>query len=170
LPKTSLLSKECAPFESAAKLLGCVLADLRKIIRGFPITDPNLSLVDQLNRLTLEMSNIETPIEFTVKGEIKDLALNVKEALFMVAKPALENVIKHARAQYASVRLEFTTSYVKLEICDDGIGFDDQLVSRNPGSGIGLRSMRERLKAVGGELSINSTPDGTCLVATVPYH
>jgi two-component system NarL family sensor kinase len=171
LPKTSQLSMECAPFKSAAKLLGGVLADLRKIIKGTSIIDPNLPLVDQLNRLTLDMSTVNTPIKFDVIGEIKDLSLNAKEALFMTAKPALENILKHAGAKHAFVRLEGFWDCVKLEICDDGEGFDVERAGNNPASGMGLRSMKERLKAMGGELTIASSPgDGTCLVATVPYH
>lgn len=169
LPKTPQVAKESAPFRSAAEGLGGVLADLRKIIDGISISDPKLPLAAQLNKLTLDMSNIEMPINFIEKGEIKDLALNVKETLFMIAQPALENVIKHACAHHVSVRLEGTTSCVKLEICDDGIGFDDQHVSSDPSSGIGLRGMREGLRAVGGSLLIHSTSAGTCLVATVPY-
>lgn len=168
LPRTSQLSHGYAPFKSAAKAVGGVLTDLRKIIQGLAISDPKLSLAIQLDRLTLDMSNLEMPINFINKGEIKDLAMSVKEALFMTAKPALENVIKHARAHHVSVRLEKTSSCVRLEICDDGVGFDDQRVSNELNSGIGLRSMRERLKAVGGELLIDSSSNGTCLVATVP--
>jgi two-component system NarL family sensor kinase len=170
LSKSSHLIKDYVPFRLAAEALGSVLADLHKIIKGESISDPKLSLAAQLNKLTLDMSNIEMPINFIEKGETKDLALNVKEALYMTAKPALENVIKHARARHISVRLEGTISHVKLEICDDGIGFDYQRVSRDSSTGIGLRSMREGLRAVRGNLSIHSTSHGTSLVATVPYH
>ncbi|SFO03870.1 cache domain-containing protein [Nitrosospira briensis] len=170
LPKTSQLSRECAPFKSAAKLLGGTLGDLRKIIKGTSIIDPNLSLTDQLNKLTLDMSTVSTPITFTVTGEIKDLSLNAKEALFMTTKPALENILKHAAAQHAFVRLEGMPDCVKLEICDDGKGFDVGQAHNNPDSGMGLFSMKERLKAMGGELTVASSPDdGTCLVATLPY-
>lgn len=87
----------------------------------------------------------------------------------MTAKAGLENILKHATARQASVRLESTADSVKLEICDDGAGFDEKLVSSNEPSGIGLRSIRKRLKAVDGELMITSSPSaGTCLVATVP--
>lgn len=165
LPETSQ-----APFKSAAELLGGALDDLRKIIKGTSIIDPNLPLVDQLNKLTLDMSTVNTPIKFDVIGEIKDLSLNAKEALFMTAKPALENILKHAAAQHAFVRLEGMPDCVRLEICDDGKGFDVGQAGNNPGSGMGLRSMKERLKAMRGELTIASSPDdGTCLVATVPY-
>jgi two-component system NarL family sensor kinase len=170
LPQTPQLAKESAPFRSAANQLGGVLGDLRKIVKGTFIIDPNLPLRDQLNKLTLDMSTVATPIEFSAVGEIKYLPLEVKEALFMSAKTALENIIKHAGASRASVLLEGTTSCVKMEIRDNGKGFDIKLVYNNPNSGIGLRSMEADLKVVGGKLAVTSSPsDGTRLVATVPY-
>ncbi|SCX88342.1 two-component system, NarL family, sensor kinase [Nitrosospira sp. Nl5] len=170
LPQTPQLIKESASFRSAAKQLGGVLGDLRKIMKGTSIIDPNLSLSDQLNELTLAMSTVATPIEFAAVGEIKYLPLEVNEALFMSAKTALENIIKHAGASRASVLLEGTTSCVKMEIRDNGKGFDVELVYNNPNSSIGLRSMKDDLKVVGGKLAVTSSPsDGTRLVATVPY-
>ena len=75
----------------------------------------------------------------------------------MTVKPALENVIKHACARHISMQLEGTVNYVKLEISGDGIGFDDQRISNDSRAGIGLRSMKEGLNTVGGDLSIRST-------------
>lgn len=171
LPKASRLSMECAPFKSSARQLGDVLADLRKIIKGTAITDPNLPLVDQLNRLALDMSTVSTPIKFDAIGKIEDLSLNAKEAIVMTTKPALENIIKHAAARHAFVRLEGLSDCVKLEICDDGDGFDVGHARENSGSPMGLRSIQERLKTIRGELMVISSPgEGTCLVATIPYH
>lgn len=170
LPQTLGLAKESAPFSSAAKQLGGVLGDLEKIVKGIFIIDPNLPLSDQLNKLTLDMSTVATPIEFAAVGEIKYLPLEAKEVLFMSAKTALENIIKHAGASRASVLLEGTASCVKMEIRDNGKGFDIKLIYNNPNSGIGLRSMKEDLKVVDGKLAVTSSPsDGTRLVATVPY-
>lgn len=170
LPKTAQLSGEYAPFKSAARLLGDVLADLRKIIKGTSMVDPNFSLADQLNRLTLDMSTVSTPITFIVIGETGDLSLNAKEALFMAAKPALENIIRHAEAQRAFVRLESMPACVKLEIYDDGKGFEVDKVCGRPDSGMGLRSIKEHLMAAGGKLTVVSSPEkGTRLIAIIPY-
>lgn len=170
LPKTPQVAKESAPFRSAAKQIGGVLGDLGKIMKGIFIIDPNLPLGDQLNKLTLDMSTVATPIGFAAVGEIKYLPLDVKETLFMSAKTALENIIKHAGASQASVLLEGTTSCVKMDIRDNGKGFNVELVYNNPNSSIGLRSIKESLKTVGGKLVITSSPsDGTRLIATVPY-
>lgn len=170
LPKTPQVAKESAPFRSAAKQLGGVLGDLGKIMKGIFIIDPNLPLGDQLNKLTLDMSTVATPIEFVPVGEIKYLPLDVKETLFMSAMTALENIVKHAGASQATVLLEDTTSCVKMDIRDNGKGFNVELVYNNPKSSIGLRSIKESLKTVGGKLVITSSPsDGTRLVATVPY-
>ncbi|HVW65421.1 MAG TPA: cache domain-containing protein [Nitrosospira sp.] len=170
LSKTLEVPKESTPFRAAATHLGEVLGDLRKIMKGTFVIDPNLPLGDQLNKLTLDMSTVTTPIEFAAIGEIKYLPLDVKETLFMSAKTALENIIKHARASQASVLLEGAANCVKMDIRDNGKGFNVELVCNNPKSSIGLRSIKEDLKGVGGNLEITSSPsDGTRLVATVFY-
>lgn len=76
--------------------------------------------------------------------------------MFRVLQEALQNAIKHSRSQ----RFDVSFSYTEVEICvnihDSGIGFDpDEAIK---GRGLGLISMRERLKLVGGELSIESQP------------
>lgn len=170
LPSSPQIAKESAPFRSAANQLGGVLGDLTKIIKGVFIIDPNLPLGDQLAKLALDMSTVATPIDFIPIGELKYLPLEVKETLFMSAKTALENIIKYSGATHASVLLQYTTSCVKMEIHDNGKGFDVELVYSNPKSSIGLRSIKEGLKSVYGKLVITSSPsDGTRLVATVPY-
>ena len=92
--------------------------------------------------------------------------VEVKEALYRIAQEALHNTVKHARAHQVQVRLEPREGRLKLEIEDDGVGFDPE--GTFPGH-LGLRSMRERALGVGGSVEVLSAPDqGTRVVATVP--
>ena len=75
-----------------------------------------------------------------------DVSLVIKEALFRIAQEALQNAIKHARADRLDVRLIHAQESVKLEISDNGEGFDP--LAAYPGH-LGLRSMRERRAARG---------------------
>jgi signal transduction histidine kinase len=83
---------------------------------------------------------------------------------------ALANVVRHAHARTATVRLTLEgKGRLRCAVRDDGVGFDvGSLLSRREG-GLGLLGIRERLKAVGGSLLIDSVPDlGTELAALVP--
>lgn len=82
------------------------------------------------------------------------MALNAKEALYRIAQEALHNIAKHAKATQVEVKLETTVEDVRLEISDNGVGFDPQ--GDYPGH-LGLRSMRERVEKLGGSLLVAST-------------
>jgi len=103
-----------------------------------------------------------------IDGEAFDLPQEVNTALFRVAQEALTNVRKHARAQQVHVLLAFRRGGVQLEIGDDGCGFDPEALRLDPHQGIGLRNMRERLDAVGGQLNVRANGQGTRIVASAP--
>ncbi len=93
----------------------------------------------------------------------KDVGL----CLFRIAQEALGNVVKHSGAKQARVELYSTRNEIRLRIVDAGFGFDPEL--RNEDAGLGLVSMRERLRLVGGRLSVQSVPmRGTEILAEVP--
>lgn len=101
-----------------------------------------------------------------VMGDEPDLPFGTKQALFRVVQEALHNVVKHAHATTASLRLEQTADSVLLEIKDNGVGFDtEQLFSGR----LGLKSMRERAVSLGGTFELNSRPGaGTLMRIVVP--
>jgi len=77
------------------------------------------------------------------------------------------NVVKHSHAISAKVELSADSNGVRLRITDTGRGFDRD--PKNPGEGIGLVSIRERLRLVGGKLSVSSrSTQGTEIVAEIP--
>ncbi len=94
------------------------------------------------------------------------LSLEAKEALYRVAQEALNNVVKHAKARKVHLRLHPENGMVRLEIRDDGVGFDTQ--REYPGH-LGLVSMRERIVRLGGRFWIESSPGaGTTVQAELP--
>jgi signal transduction histidine kinase len=89
-----------------------------------------------------------------------------EEHLYRLAQEALHNVVKHAGASKATVRLLVEGSDLTLEITDDGAGFDP--ATPVPGH-LGLHTMTERARAVGGSLNITSAPGaGTVVRVVVP--
>ncbi len=104
--------------------------------------------------LRIEFSHHEVPAALP-----EDTAL----CLYRIAQEALRNVIRHSGARHARVELEEDGGAVCLRVEDDGAGFDTGLV---PGKeGLGLVSMRERLRLVHGEVAIDSRPSGGTRVA-----
>lgn len=91
-------------------------------------------------------------------------------ALLRLAQGALANVTAHSGATRVTVSLSVLDDGTTLDIVDDGIGFQPHdMGPREDGSGYGLRSMRERITALGGELTVESAPSrGTAIAAHLP--
>ncbi len=88
-----------------------------------------------------------------------------RRELFLLIKEALTNIVRHAQARAVDLALAVGEREMRLEIGDDGKGFDPAA----PSSGMGLASLRERARALGGRLTIDSAPGkGTRLVLTAP--
>jgi PAS domain S-box-containing protein len=87
--------------------------------------------------------------------------------LFRIAQEALRNVARHADSKVAAVLLRPLDSGLQLAVTDKGIGFDPARQRERPS--LGLASMRERVRLLGGELEIESAPgQGTTILAWVP--
>ena len=93
-----------------------------------------------------------------------DLPLAVKEAVYRIAQEALTNVVKHSEATQVRVTLSSTGDELKLEVDDDGKGFDT--AGDFPGH-LGLKSMRERAQNSGGRLEISSRPGAGTRIAAI---
>jgi PAS domain S-box-containing protein len=103
-------------------------------------------------------------IELSVDCQVDRLPEPVELCMFRIAQEALSNVVKHSGGTTAFVKVARRGKTISLCVADDGIGFD---TSAGP-DGIGLTSMRERLRMVGGELFIKSSSDtGTELLAEI---
>ena len=111
-----------------------------------------------------ERHNLE--IDFQ-SGDVPKLPQEIELCLFRVLQEALQNAIKHSGARKFEVLLKATSDDVQVRVHDSGIGFDaEQIVN---GHGLGLTSMKERLRLVDGRLFINSrTHGGTRIYARVP--
>jgi PAS domain S-box-containing protein len=127
-----------------------------------------LGVVPAIRGLCSEISaRQKVEVDFShqdVPGTVRpDIAL----CLFRVLQEALQNAVRHSSAVRFTVNLRGTPEAISLTVRDDGCGFDPESVSQD--GGLGLTSMKERLKLVAGELSIESQPaKGTTIVARVP--
>ncbi len=87
--------------------------------------------------------------------------------LFRVLQEAIRNVQKHSGTRRALVQLDEISGSLRLRVSDEGAGFDSE--SADFSQGLGLLSMEERLRSLGGELFVHSRPGGgTCIEACIP--
>jgi PAS domain S-box-containing protein len=128
----------------------------------------HVGLVPALMGLCEELSSrFKVQIKFSDHGLSSGIPKDVGLCLFRIAQEALGNVVKHSGAKEAHAELCGTRNEIRLRIVDAGFGFDPEL--RNENAGLGLVSMRERLRLIGGRLSVQSAPmRGTEILAEVP--
>ena len=99
-----------------------------------------------------------------------ELPDDVSVNLYRIVQEGLHNVHKHARATHVSVPLTIRDTEVALVIEDDGQGFSADAHDPEQHRGLGLVSMRERARLIGGEFSIEATPGkGTSIFVRVPH-
>ena len=108
-------------------------------------------------------------VHFRSLGEPRPLPYELTATLLRVAQGALANIRDHAHARQVTVTLRQNDDEVTLQVRDDGAGFTPGRAGTSPMRGYGLPSMRQRLQAYGGALSVASTPGrGTLLTGRLP--
>ena len=129
------------------------------------LEDQGLSAAIQVRLASVEgRAGLQTDLD--VHGE-RRLPLAKEEDIYRIVLEALNNVVKHARANRVTVRVRFDADSMSVAIQDDGRGFDPNDATDR--GGMGLQSMRERAERIDGGLEIQSEPgQGSTLKLTVP--
>jgi PAS domain S-box-containing protein len=127
-----------------------------------------LGPVASIERLCRELSdrhNLE--IKFVHHSIPEQIPKDVNLCLYRITQEALRNVVKHSGVAEAEVELLGRDDRIELSISDSGVGFSPESAQRT--SGLGLISMQERLRLVGGQLSVESEPaHGTRIRVRIP--
>lgn len=108
---------------------------------------------------------------FTTDGWTKPLSEAAVIVLFRTCRELLHNIVKHAHARSAGLAVVKVGDRIQISIEDDGEGIDPAVVAPGSGSasGFGLFSIREQLKRIGGEMTIDGAPGkGTRVVVSAP--
>jgi PAS domain S-box-containing protein len=115
--------------------------------------------VDFIQDLETRLSTVERragiKVHIVQEGSMENCPREWYENLFWITIEALNNALKHAQARNMLIVIECFPQSMRLEIVDDGIGFD---VDKVRSGGFGLRTMRERSELLGGNLTIVSSP------------
>lgn len=125
-----------------------------------------LGLVPALDQLRLDLSRIGITTGFSHHDVPSTLPPDLMLCLFRIVQEAIQNAIKHSKANEVSVHLNGSSGRLTVTISDNGVGFD---VEAAWSQGLGLLSMVERVEALGGSLEVHSSPGaGARLTASVP--
>jgi signal transduction histidine kinase len=141
-----------------------VIADVRRLVHG--LRPPALDDVGLAGAVRQQVDRLRSPglaVTVDVSGDLGGLPAAAEVAAYRIVSEALTNVVRHADATSACVRLS-TGADLVVEIVDDGRGIDAEAAA-----GVGLVSMRERARELGGRCEVAAHPGGgTSVTATLP--
>ncbi len=159
--------------QSAVAVLSHIYSTARSVTRALdeivwavnPKHDTLDSLVDYMGRFAhdfLSAANVRCRLDLPVEVPSWYLSAEVRHNVFLAFKEALNNVVKHAFATEAWVRIEVCEEGFTIALKDNGQGLPVESMSGSSGFGNGLLNMRERMARLGGDCEVTSQPgEGT---------
>lgn len=157
--------------EAAAKesLLSCARTQLRTTINEareavWNLRHANLpaAAIDPMLRQMIRQISTEfgVPVDYQVSGRPFDFDEDTAHEMLMVVREALHNALRHGQPTNAAVAIIFSQNEFRVEVHDNGRGFDPAAVLSSSNGHYGLIGIRERAKRVAGKLTLNSRPGG----------
>lgn len=156
--------------DRAKKLLGEGIKSIRRVTRDLrPGTLDDLGLLPALRALARDFDDpLSVQVDFKGPSDCPTLSADGEAALYRAMQEALSNALRHGAKHGVEVVLEVGDDGATLTVCDDGPGFPDDTTKRLRSRG-GLAGIRERVAALGGELSIgNRAEGGARVVVRIP--
>jgi len=162
--------EQAAPALSAIKDASKeALVELRSIVGVLRQSDESaprqpVTGLDHLDHLISRTERAGLDVHKIVHGDPRPLPAGLDRAAFRIVQESLTNVVRHARATSATVRIQYGEQSVVLQVDDNG-----ESLAGAPKEGNGISGMRERATALGGTLTANRTPTGSLrITATLP--
>ncbi|HYL40448.1 MAG TPA: GAF domain-containing sensor histidine kinase, partial [Candidatus Binatus sp.] len=151
--------------------LHTTISDIRRFITGLGSGAYGPPLRQSLEDLAFELhgqSDVELTLDLAGADAMAGLLTPEEEhELVQIAREALSNVARHARARHASLSVRLDPARITLAVEDDGRGFDP--TARRVAGHFGLSNLRDRAAAVGGDAKIESAPGkGTRIIVSLP--
>lgn len=160
-----------AELEKGLNRLNRAIVETRRLLAALhPRTLDSLGLIPALRAL-LDETGQEAGWEVQLTDDLGDVRLppTVETAVYRIVREALANAAKHAKASRVTVELCKENDQLAVEVRDDGIGLRIA-PEGNPAASLGLLSMKERARLLGGACRIESQPDlGTNVLVSIPF-
>ncbi len=154
--------------EQAKRLSEQALRSVREIAMGLrPAMLDDLGLGAALEWQARQFSRLcHVPVTAQLAGDLDSLSEAQRVCVYRVVQEALNNAAKHAKASEISIAVAGTATSVRIEVRDNGAGFDSAM---RTDPGLGLVGIKERVRQLGGDADIASRPGiGTTLLAHIP--
>jgi signal transduction histidine kinase len=145
------------------------LVELRSIVGILRQSDESaprkpVAGLERLEHLVSRTSRAGLEVHTVIRGEPQPLPTGLDRAAFRIIQESLTNIVRHAKATAATVRIQYGEQSLVLQVDDNG-----QSLTAPPNEGNGIIGMRERATALGGTLTATRTPTGGLrIVATLP--
>ena len=156
-----------APIDLAIQLLRKTLAEGRQLINGIrpPVLD-EYGISAAIEHLIHDQDHARGYIDFVKDAGLERLEPTLETAIYRIVQEAVANAKQHSGSDKVRISLAQEDSRIVLEIRDWGRGFDPASV---PDDRHGLHGIQERVRLLGGELTIDTSPGGgACIAATLP--
>ena len=128
--------------------------------------------IQWLSEINLEKAGVL--VNFKTAGRVKRLDIKLETVLFRVIQEVIQNIARHADAKNVNINLNIKKTVIKVQVTDDGRGFDvkEAMIAKDRPRGLGLLGMKERVELVGGRLDIRSHSGGggTEINIEIPLH
>jgi signal transduction histidine kinase len=152
--------RAAAELATVRRLAAEATEELRAIVVGQRPVDLTGDELDMALRKQIDLlDRVHEPAVRFVGSCVPRLSDDRQEAVYRIAQEAMHNALRHAEAGRVDVDLVHRNGVVELEVRDDGRGFDP-LAAGEATRRLGLASMRERARAVGGRITVTSEPGG----------
>ena len=158
---------QAEPFLQQARWLGVTaMQEVRKSVQALRREDdaPEQSLTKAITSVVDDFrqgTGIETQIKTIEQTKGGTVSASSMKALYRIIQEALTNIYKHAQATAVIVEIETTSEIVRLDVIDNGCGFDER---DSNGTGFGLQGMQERIALVGGTFALETEPGKGCRI------
>ena len=148
------------------KIVGEAQSEMRALLLHLrPVKLDGKSLKKGIEQL---LDELKTKVAIKIKHDIEDVKMTevMEDHLFRIVQELISNLLRHSKATEVEVYLKKTEDFYQLRFVDDGLGFD---MDEKKSSGFGLRNIKERISALGGNVRIISFPNqGTSVEIRVP--
>jgi signal transduction histidine kinase len=154
--------------------LGTTVAECRQLVDSMVHTVRDLALglrPSMLDDLGLQPAlewqardftrRSRVPVNLTITGALDDLTDQHRTCVYRIVQEALTNCVRHAKATEIAVTVHAAGGALDVTVRDNGVGIDPA----RRGGGFGLRGIEERVRELGGTITVTSAPDGGAVLA-----